>query len=38
MVSGEIKKGEVYLYWIGKKEAKGTEILRKIEEEKKTSH
>ena len=26
MVSGEIKKGEVYLYWIGKKEAKGIEI------------
>ncbi|MCE8164106.1 MAG: type II toxin-antitoxin system PemK/MazF family toxin [Candidatus Moeniiplasma glomeromycotorum] len=22
----QIKKGEVYLYWIGKKEAKGTEI------------
>ena len=26
MVSGEVKKGEVYLYWIGKKEAQGTEI------------
>ena len=28
MVSGEIKKGEVYLYWIGKKEAQGTEIKK----------
>ena len=28
MVSGEVKKGEVYLYWIGKKEAKGTEIKK----------
>jgi len=28
MVSGEIKKGEVYLYWIGKKEARGTEIKK----------
>ena len=28
MVSGEIKKGEVYLYWIGQKEAKGTEIKK----------
>jgi len=27
-VSGEIKKGEVYLYWIGKTEAKGTEIKK----------
>ena len=28
MVSGEVKKGEVYLYWIGKKEARGTEIKK----------
>ena len=28
MVSGEVKKGEVYLYWIGKKEAQGTEIKK----------
>ena len=28
MVSGGIKKGEVYLYWIGKKEARGTEIKK----------
>ena len=28
MVSGEVKKGEVYLYWIGKKEAHGTEIKK----------
>ena len=28
MVNGEVKKGEVYLYWIGKKEAKGTEIKK----------
>ena len=28
MVSGEIKKGEVYLYWIGKKETQGTEIKK----------
>jgi len=28
MVSGEIKKSEVYLYWIGKKEARGTEIKK----------
>jgi mRNA interferase MazF len=27
-VNGEVKKGEVYLYWIGKKEAKGTEIKK----------
>ena len=26
--NGEIKKGEVYLYWIGKKEAQGTEIKK----------
>ena len=29
MVSGEIKKGEVYLYWIGKKETQGT-VIKKI--------
>jgi len=28
MVSGEIKKGEVYLYWIGKQETRGTEIKK----------
>jgi len=28
MVNGEVKKGEVYLYWIGKKEAQGTEIKK----------
>ena len=28
MVSGEVKKGEVYLYWIGKKETQGTEIKK----------
>ena len=28
MVNDEIKKGEVYLYWIGKKEARGTEIKK----------
>lgn len=28
MASGEVKKGEIYLYWIGKKEAKGTEIKK----------
>jgi len=28
MVSDEVKKGEVYLYWIGKKEAQGTEIKK----------
>ncbi len=28
MASGEVKKGEVYLYWIGKKEARGTEIKK----------
>ena len=28
MANGEIKKGEVYLYWIGKKEARGTEIKK----------
>lgn len=27
-VSGEVKKGEVYLYWIGKTEAQGTEIKK----------
>lgn len=27
-VNDEVKKGEVYLYWIGKKEAKGTEIKK----------
>lgn len=27
-VNGEVKKGEVYLYWIGRKEAKGTEIKK----------
>ena len=28
MASGEAKKGEIYLYWIGKKEARGTEIKK----------
>ena len=28
MANGEIRKGEVYLYWIGKKEARGTEIKK----------
>lgn len=28
MVNGEVKKGEVYLYWIGRKEARGTEIKK----------
>ncbi|KLL05367.1 MAG: transcriptional modulator of MazE/toxin MazF [Mycoplasmataceae bacterium RV_VA103A] len=28
MVSGEVKKGEVYLYWIGRKEAQGSEIKK----------
>ena len=28
MASGEVKKGEVYLCWIGKKEARGTEIQK----------
>ena len=27
-VNGEVKKGEIYLYWIGKKEARGTEIKK----------
>jgi len=28
MVNGEVKKGEVYLYWIGRKEPRGTELKR----------
>ncbi|CFW93231.1 mRNA interferase MazF [endosymbiont DhMRE of Dentiscutata heterogama] len=28
MASGEVKKGEVYLYWIGRKEARGSEIKK----------
>lgn len=28
MVNDEVKKGEIYLYWIGKKEARGTEIKK----------
>jgi len=28
MVSDEVRKGEVYLYWIGRQETQGTEIKK----------